>query len=68
VVAVERVMRAYPRPWWVSGGWAIDLFIGRVTRDHCDVEVGTFLPDQDEVRRHLDGWELLRVRDDTWEA
>jgi hypothetical protein len=26
-------------PWYVAGGWAIDLFVGRVTRDHEDLEV-----------------------------
>ena len=23
-------------PWWIAGGWAIDLFIGRQTRQHKD--------------------------------
>ncbi len=26
-------------PWYVAGGWAIDLFVGRRTRDHEDLEV-----------------------------
>jgi len=25
--------------WAVAGGWAVDLFLGRVTRDHEDLEV-----------------------------
>src|SRR4029453_14726265 len=29
--AVE-VMAAYPGPWWVAGGWALDLFLGRGRR------------------------------------
>jgi len=26
-------------PWFVVGGWAIDLFLGKPTRDHEDLEV-----------------------------
>jgi hypothetical protein len=24
--------------WFVSGGWAIDWHLGRVTRDRCDLD------------------------------
>lgn len=26
-------------PYWIIGGWAIDLAVGHVTRDHADVDV-----------------------------
>ena len=26
-------------PYWIAGGWAVDLAVGRVTRDHADVDV-----------------------------
>jgi hypothetical protein len=26
--------------WYVVAGWAIDLFLGRVTRAHEDIEIG----------------------------
>jgi hypothetical protein len=61
------VMAGYPYPWFVSGGWAIDLFVGRVTREHEDVEVGTFFPHQEALRRHLSDWQLARIREDAWE-
>jgi hypothetical protein len=28
-----------PVTWAVAGGWAVDLFLGRVTRDHHDLEI-----------------------------
>lgn len=28
-------------PWWVIGGYAIDLFLGRETRPHSDIEIAT---------------------------
>ena len=40
VVELDRVMTGFDRPWFVSGGWAIDLFVGRVTREHEDIEMG----------------------------
>jgi hypothetical protein len=59
---VARVMAGFLRPWFVSGGWAIDLFVGRVTREHEDLEVGILRPDQGALRAYLTGWELCRVR------
>src|SRR3954468_16507094 len=67
VIELADVMRAYPKRWFVSGGWAIDLFVGRVTRLHDDIEVGTFFPDQPELEEHLVGWELSRIRNGSWE-
>lgn len=32
LAAVEARMRGFPAPWAVAGGWALDLFLGRVTR------------------------------------
>jgi hypothetical protein len=40
----------------VCGGWAIDLFLDRVTRDHEDVEIGIFRHHQDALRTHFAGW------------
>jgi hypothetical protein len=67
VIDVARVMRVYRRPWFISGGWAIDLFVGRVTREHEDIEVGAYLPHQGALRDHLAAWLLFRIRHDTWE-
>jgi hypothetical protein len=30
-------------PWFVSGGWAIDMHLGRVTRDRCDLDAHPWL-------------------------
>ena len=40
--------------WWaIAGGWAIDLWLGQVTRDHHDVEVAIRRHDQAVVHRKL---------------
>jgi Aminoglycoside-2''-adenylyltransferase len=45
-------------PWWVAGGWALDLFLGRVTRPHHDVDVAILPRDQAMIQRHLADWTL----------
>lgn len=45
-------------PWWISGGWAIDRYLGRTTRRHDDLDIGVLRRDQLAAQRHLDGWEL----------
>jgi Aminoglycoside-2''-adenylyltransferase len=48
-----RPVRDLPVPWWVAGGWAIDLFVERVTRDHQDVDLVVGRDDQRAVYEHL---------------
>lgn len=55
------IMRGFPRPWFVAGGWAVDLFLRRVTRKHEDVEVAIFREDQGEITRHLAGWSFVKI-------
>ena len=51
--------------WYVCGGWAIDLFLGRVTRAHKDVDIAVARRDQLEVRDYLlrRGWRLEKAID-----
>lgn len=37
-------------PWYVAGGWALDLFRGRQTRAHGDIEIGTPAAGFPEIR------------------
>lgn len=39
VSAVCSLLSSLAVPYWITGGWAIDLAVGRVTRDHADVDV-----------------------------
>ena len=57
-------------PWWIAGGWALDLFLGRQTRDHEDIDVQILRHDQQVVRAAFAGWELQealpRPRSEDW--
>lgn len=39
VSAVCSLLSGLTVSYWITGGWAIDLTVGRVTRDHADVDV-----------------------------
>lgn len=60
ITALARLFAGWPRPWYVAGGWAIDLFVGHVTREHEDMEVAILREDQVELQRFLAGWELVK--------
>jgi hypothetical protein len=36
---IARLLAGVTVPWYVAGGWAIDLFLGRQTREHGDLEI-----------------------------
>jgi len=60
---VERLMQGFRPPWAIAGGWAIDLYLGRVTRRHKDVEIAIFRGDQRTLHTHLSpGFDLRLVR------
>ena len=45
-------------PWWIAGGWAIDLALGRQSRPHDDIDIQVFRADQGAVQTLLAGWDL----------
>ncbi len=47
--------------WWIAGGWALDLFLGRITRDHKDIDVQILRRDQLAIQRHLADWKLFKT-------
>ncbi len=46
------------RPFWLAGGHAIDLFVGRVTRSHDDLDFVIRRVDQLVVQEALGDWDL----------
>ena len=50
-------------PWCVVGGWAIDLFLGRQTRPHGDLEIAIVREDLPAVRAHLGKYRFHAVGD-----
>lgn len=52
-----------PVDWWFAGGWAIDLFVGRETRAHADLDIGCFRDDVDRLRSSLADWAFFEAAD-----
>lgn len=58
---VTPVLRDFKPSWFVAGGWAIDLFLGKETRPHQDIEVAVFRKDQIALHDCFDGWLLQKI-------
>jgi hypothetical protein len=56
---VAELLRGIAVPWWIAGGWALDLFLGRQTRAHHDIEIAVLRGDEERIRAHLVGWEYV---------
>jgi Aminoglycoside-2''-adenylyltransferase len=56
LAAVVAPLRDFNRPWFIAGGWAIDLFVAEVTRRHEDVDVAVFRNDQVALFEAFGGW------------
>jgi hypothetical protein len=46
---VAQRLAAVRAPWCVAAGWALDLLVGEITRDHDDIEIGVPATRFDEV-------------------
>lgn len=44
--------------WWISGGWALDLHVGRSWRSHEDTDVGLMRREVIGLRSALIGWDI----------
>ena len=54
---------ALPAPWWVAGGVALELFVGRSWREHGDLDTGILRVDQTAMSRALPGWQRFAAND-----
>jgi hypothetical protein len=59
VAPIAEVMSAFRAPWALCGGWAVDAWLGRQTRDHGDLDISVFIQDQRALFDHLAGWQLI---------
>jgi hypothetical protein len=60
-LALEEVVRlfmGFPARWWISGGHALELHLGRSWREHEDSDVGVLRQDFAALRELLVGWDV----------
>lgn len=58
VEAVVELLSSAPLRWWIGGGRALDLHLGRSWRAHGDTDVGVMRRDAPRAFEHLAGWDL----------
>lgn len=63
VEALAQELAGVGIPWFVTSGWALDLFSGGPRRYHDDLDIGIFRQDALALRAHLRtrGWRLDKV-------
>ena len=63
------LMQNFQSDWFIAGGWAIDLYLGKITRPHDDIEIAIFRRDQIALQNYLNGWVLQKAENSvlsTW--
>jgi hypothetical protein len=56
-------MHPFTGTWAIAGGWAIDLWLGRQTRSHADVDIAVFRDEQSLLRATFADWQFSKVVD-----
>jgi Aminoglycoside-2''-adenylyltransferase len=55
---VQEIFSPIPIQWWIAGGWALDLYVDRITREHDDIDVVILRSQHLLLQRYLaSGWE-----------
>lgn len=49
-------------PWWIAGGWALELFCRAPVRPHGDLDIGILRHDFEAVRQALSTWEIFEAK------
>jgi len=52
------VFSDFKEPWFIAGGWAIDLAIGRITRHHSDIDFCIF---RESLPQFLDDFKEWKI-------
>jgi hypothetical protein len=58
LIKVELLMESFERPWFIAGGWTIDLALGEVTREHKDMDICIFRENIDYALTYFKEWEI----------
>lgn len=61
---VQRLLAGVEAPWYVAGGWAIDLFLGAQSRQHEDLEIAIAADRFEQLASALSRFELFVIGPD----
>ena len=62
---VDRLLEQAGIEYWLFGGWAVDFYVGSITRAHDDVDIAVWLEDLHSINQILeqDGWRHAPTED-----
>ena len=55
IANLSAVLDQHQVDYWLFGGWAVDFFVGAVTRAHDDIDVAAWRRDHDRIKGALKG-------------
>ncbi|MFC5406456.1 nucleotidyltransferase domain-containing protein [Cohnella soli] len=55
---IELLMKSFERPWFIAGGWTIDLALDEVTRAHKDMDICIFRSDIEYAISYFQDWDI----------
>jgi len=58
LISACSVFSDFKEPWFVAGGWAIDLAIGRITRQHSDIDFCIFRDSLPQFLNYFKEWKI----------
>ena len=66
IASLARALDQKAIDYWLFGGWAVDFWVGRVTREHDDVDIAAWRTDYDAIATALQaaGWRHTPVPDE----
>ena len=66
IQSLHNTLRTAGIEYWLFGGWAVDFWVGRVTRGHDDIDAAAWRRDYDEIRAALlnAGWRHTPAADE----
>lgn len=59
VARIAALMSTFAPTWFLCGGWAVDAWLGRQSRDHDDLDITIFHEDQQALFQQLAGFQLV---------
>lgn len=64
IIATNHFMKNAPISWAICGGFALDLFLGKDTRTHGDIDICVFEKDRDRILRYMlqNAWRVYEFR------
>lgn len=52
---LDHLLTEHHVDYWLFGGWAVDFHVGRVTREHADIDMAVWLEDHARAAALLEG-------------